>query len=173
MTKLKQPNKVLRKFISLPILRIACSEAVFASTLYQIKRKWGVWRGKIALNLVRFFSLCFVIVIKILSVKKCYNYTQKLLMKETWEQWGEKKKRSSEKKAIRKHKTLALDSDRKQFEKLGMKSLLGNCLQNDERTREKSFCNTTSTHENEGCKKCWSREVGIDKSAANGMSESN
>lgn len=92
MTKLKQHNKVLRKFISLPIFRIAiaCLEAVFASTLYQIKCKWA--ERKIALNLVRFLhSLCFVIVIKILSVKKCYNYTQKLLMKETWEQWGEKR----------------------------------------------------------------------------------
>lgn len=45
-----------------------------------------------------------------------------------------REKRSSEKKAIRKLKTLALDSDRKQFEKLGMESLLGNCLRNDERT---------------------------------------
>lgn len=46
MTKLKQHNKVLRKFISLPILRIACSEAVFASTLYQIKRKWACGEEK-------------------------------------------------------------------------------------------------------------------------------
>lgn len=73
----QQSAKKIYKFLPIVDVEIACLEAVFASTLSD-KRKRGVRRGKIALNVVsrpfRIFSLLFfVIVIKILSrAEMCY-----------------------------------------------------------------------------------------------------